>query len=120
MAVAAKKEMGMIIDRIGNWAWALTPAERLVSVTVTAAQREGTPVGTRLAQRYEAMRTKQAKLLARGFLPSGPQGFGQASRRADTASARIVAPPVPESDATPALADWGAERTEDGADESID
>jgi hypothetical protein len=103
----------MIIDRIGNWAWALTPAERLVSVAVTTAQREGTAVGARLARRYEAMRTKQAKLLARGFQASGPQGFGQGSRRTDAAPPRLDA-------AAPEILAVLPASAEDGFDEPID
>jgi len=102
----------MVIDRIGNWAWALTPAERLVSVAVSAAHREGAALEPRLARRYEAMRTKQAKLLARGYLPSGPQGFGQASRRGNGSSESRSA--TPGAGAAP----WGAEAEEGASDES--
>jgi hypothetical protein len=70
----------MIIERIGNWAWVLTPAERLASVQVTLAQREGDAIEPELAQRYEAMRVKQAKLLARGVTAGGKMGQGRASR----------------------------------------
>lgn len=67
----------MITGRIGNWAWSLTPAERLVSVQVTAAQHEGAAIGPRLARRYEAMRVKQTKLLARGVAAGGKMGLGR-------------------------------------------
>ena len=50
--------------------------------------------------------TKQAKLLARGFQASGPQGFGQASRRAATAA---TAPPVPRDEAENVVAEEGAD-----------
>jgi hypothetical protein len=75
-----RSEAAMMIERIGNWAWALTPAERLVAVQVTMAQHEGSEIGAGLARRYEAMRLKQAKLLALGVTAAGKMGLGRASR----------------------------------------
>jgi hypothetical protein len=83
----AEKGMAMMIDRTGKWAWALTPAERLVAVSVSVARQEGTPIGPKLAHHYEIMRIKQTKLLDRGVQPGGIRGFAHASRRAATAPA---------------------------------
>jgi|GEM_PF-4141155 hypothetical protein len=105
----------MITDRIGNWAWALTPAERLVSVSVSTAQREGAVIGPRLARRYEVMRIKQAKLLARGFQPGGPHGFGQAQRRGTAGSA-----PPNAFTVDAAIPDSGTELRSEGGDETAD
>jgi len=66
--------MDMMIDRTGKWAWALTPAQCLVAVTVSAAQQEGTPI---------------APKLERGFQPGGSRGFTHASRRAATEPAAL-------------------------------
>lgn len=70
----------MMIERVGNWAWALTPAERLVAVQVAMAQRDGSAIAAKSARRYEAMRVKQAKLIARGVTAGGKMGLGRASR----------------------------------------
>ena len=70
----------MMIERVGNWAWALTPAERLIAVQVTMAQREGSAIAPKLARRYEAMRVKQAKLTARGVAAGAKMGMGRAPR----------------------------------------
>jgi hypothetical protein len=61
----------MILDsgirnrRIGKWVWALSAEEGLTAVLVERAQREDTPVSTKLKRRYAAMLEKQRKLLAR-------------------------------------------------------
>ena len=85
-----RSEAAMMIERIGNWAWALTAAERLIAVQVTAARHEGSAIGPGLAGRYEAMRVKQAKLLARGVAAGGKMGLGRASRAAHTGPAKAA------------------------------
>jgi hypothetical protein len=50
---------------------------------MTMAKHEGSEIEPGLARCYEAMRVKQAKLVARGVVAGGKMGQGRASRATD-------------------------------------
>jgi hypothetical protein len=55
----------MMTKRIGNWAWTLSPQERVTAAIVDAARGDTGAFSTRVRRAHDAMVTKQKKLLAR-------------------------------------------------------
>lgn len=56
----------MMGKRTGQWAWALSAAERLTAARMEQARGDGPKPNQKVQRAHRAMLAKQAKLLARG------------------------------------------------------